>query len=38
MNDEHDQPHRDHTPVMRQYLRVKAEHPDILVFYRMGDF
>ncbi len=27
-----------HTPVMRQYLRVKAEHPDILVFYRMGDF
>ena len=28
----------DHTPVMRQYLRVKAEHPDILVFYRMGDF
>ncbi|HEV2212411.1 MAG TPA: DNA mismatch repair protein MutS, partial [Gammaproteobacteria bacterium] len=28
----------DHTPVMRQYLRVKAEHPDVLVFYRMGDF
>ncbi|MDE2346706.1 MAG: DNA mismatch repair protein MutS [Gammaproteobacteria bacterium] len=23
---------------MRQYLRVKAEHPHILVFYRMGDF
>jgi len=28
----------EHTPVMRQYLKVKAEHPDILVFYRMGDF
>ena len=27
-----------HTPVMAQYLRVKAEHPDTLVFYRMGDF
>jgi DNA mismatch repair protein MutS len=27
-----------HTPMMRQYLGVKAEHPDILVFYRMGDF
>jgi len=27
-----------HTPMMQQYLRVKAEHPDILVFYRMGDF
>jgi DNA mismatch repair protein MutS len=23
---------------MQQYLRIKAEHPDILVFYRMGDF
>src|SRR5438128_4835249 len=27
-----------HTPVMQQYLRIKGEHPDILVFYRMGDF
>ncbi|MEW5863799.1 MAG: DNA mismatch repair protein MutS [Pseudomonadota bacterium] len=27
-----------HTPVMQQYLRIKAEHPDILLFYRMGDF
>ena len=27
-----------HTPMMRQYLRIKAQHPDILVFYRMGDF
>src|SRR4029453_5064669 len=24
--------------MMQQYLRVKAEHPDKLVFYRMGDF
>jgi len=23
---------------MQQYLRIKAEHPDMLVFYRMGDF
>lgn len=28
----------EHTPMMRQFLRVKSEHPDILVFYRMGDF
>jgi DNA mismatch repair protein MutS len=28
----------EHTPVMQQYLRIKAEHPDILLFYRMGDF
>src|SRR5437899_1003261 len=27
-----------HTPMMLQYLRIKGEHPDILVFYRMGDF
>ncbi|WP_425128032.1 hypothetical protein, partial [Burkholderia pseudomallei] len=27
-----------HTPVMQQYLRIKSEHPDTLVFYRMGDF
>ncbi len=27
-----------HTPVMQQYLRIKAEHPDVLLFYRMGDF
>jgi len=24
--------------MMQQYLRIKAEHPDILLFYRMGDF
>ncbi|MCZ5351049.1 hypothetical protein O5706_29095, partial [Escherichia coli] len=27
-----------HTPMMQQYLRLKAEHPEILLFYRMGDF
>jgi DNA mismatch repair protein MutS len=26
------------TPMMEQYLRVKEEHPDTLVFFRMGDF
>ena len=26
------------TPVMQQFLRIKAEHPDTLLFYRMGDF
>ncbi|MGF1612570.1 MAG: DNA mismatch repair protein MutS [Gammaproteobacteria bacterium] len=28
----------EHTPVIKQYLRIKAAHPDILLFYRMGDF
>jgi len=27
-----------HTPMMQQYLRLKAQHPDVLLFYRMGDF
>tara|TARA_R110000868_G_scaffold411409_2_gene703782 strand:+ start:13777 stop:16305 length:2529 start_codon:yes stop_codon:yes gene_type:complete len=27
-----------HTPMMQQFLRIKAEHPDMLLFYRMGDF
>ncbi|RUO34751.1 DNA mismatch repair protein MutS [Aliidiomarina soli] len=27
-----------HTPMMQQYLRIKAEHPQTLLFYRMGDF
>ncbi|WP_020681886.1 DNA mismatch repair protein MutS [Marinobacterium rhizophilum] len=27
-----------HTPMMQQYLRLKADHPDQLLFYRMGDF
>ena len=28
----------EHTPVMQQYLRLKAQHQDVLLFYRMGDF
>ena len=27
-----------HTPMMTQYLRIKSEYPDVLLFYRMGDF
>src|SRR5829696_5008990 len=27
-----------HTPMMQQYLALKGEHPDMLLFYRMGDF
>lgn len=27
-----------HTPMMQQYLRIKSEYPDMLLFYRMGDF
>ena len=26
------------TPMMQQYLGIKADHPDALLFYRMGDF
>src|SRR5579863_7959325 len=33
-----DAAHPQHTPMMQQYLALKAEHPDILLFYRMGDF
>jgi DNA mismatch repair protein MutS len=29
---------QEHTPMMQQYLRIKAEHPNTLLFYRMGDF
>ncbi len=29
---------RAHTPVMQQYLGIKAQHPTALLFYRMGDF
>lgn len=28
----------EHTPMMQQYLSIKAAHPDTLLFYRMGDF
>src|SRR5579864_6833447 len=27
-----------HTPMMQQYLRIKAQHTDQLLLYRMGDF
>ena len=28
----------EHTPLMRQYFAAKAQHPDVLMFFRMGDF
>ncbi|MFC0667250.1 DNA mismatch repair protein MutS [Azotobacter chroococcum] len=28
----------EHTPMMQQYWKLKREHPDQLLFYRMGDF
>ncbi len=31
-------PDSSHTPVIQQYLRIKAEHAHMLLFYRMGDF
>ena len=31
-------PAQQHTPVMKQYLGFKAEYPDMLLFFRMGDF
>ena len=35
---DHDKGLAPHTPMMQQYLRIKAEHPGALLFYRMGDF
>ena len=32
------QPHAAQTPMMKQYFGLKAQHPDMLLFYRMGDF
>ncbi|MEH6525770.1 MAG: DNA mismatch repair protein MutS [Sneathiella sp.] len=32
------QPNKSATPMMEQYLAIKADHPDSLLFYRMGDF
>ncbi|TXI10677.1 MAG: DNA mismatch repair protein MutS [Rhizobium sp.] len=31
-------PFADHTPLMQQYLNIKAQYPDMLVLFRMGDF
>lgn len=28
----------EHTPMIKQYLKIKSEYPDLLLFYRMGDF
>ncbi len=28
----------EHTPLMKQFFSAKAEHPDVLLFFRMGDF
>ena len=28
----------EHTPLMRQFFAAKAEHPEVLLFFRMGDF
>ena len=33
-----DPDHQQHTPMMQQYFAIKREHPDELLFYRMGDF
>ncbi|WP_338564339.1 DNA mismatch repair protein MutS [Erwinia sp. E_sp_B04_7] len=38
MNQSIDRDLSGHTPMMQQYLRLKADHPEILLFYRMGDF
>ncbi|WP_373328891.1 DNA mismatch repair protein MutS [Cronobacter turicensis] len=38
MYEEIDKDFSSHTPMMQQYLKLKAQHPDILLFYRMGDF
>jgi len=27
-----------HTPMMQQFMRIKSQHPNTLLFYRMGDF
>jgi DNA mismatch repair protein MutS len=38
VNDRAAQDFSAHTPVMQQYLRAKTQHPDMLLFFRMGDF
>ena len=27
-----------YTPMMKQYLEIKEQYPDTLVFFRLGDF
>ena len=38
MNEEIDKDFSSHTPMMQQYLKLKAQHPEILLFYRMATF
>lgn len=33
-----ERPQNHHTPMMKQYLQIKAEHQDAILFYRLGDF
>ena len=30
--------HIEHTPMMRQYLEIKSQYPDAILFFRLGDF
>lgn len=32
------EPYAEHTPLMRQFFSAKADYPDLLLFFRMGDF
>lgn len=38
MNNNTDLPDPDHTPMIKQYLQIKSQYQDYLLFYRMGDF
>lgn len=38
MSDQAASPFAGHTPMMQQYLRIKSEYKNVLLFYRMGDF
>lgn len=38
MSDSPKAAHTQHTPMMQQYLKMKADFPHTLLFYRMGDF
>ncbi|MCV9879145.1 DNA mismatch repair protein MutS [Brenneria izbisi] len=38
MNEATDKDFTAHTPMMQQYFKLKSQHPEILLFYRMGDF
>ncbi|NOL49446.1 DNA mismatch repair protein MutS [Pelistega europaea] len=38
MDEQNNNPYAGHTPMMQQYLRLKSEVGNVLLFYRMGDF